>query len=319
LRNVDEISRGIRNRQRGAPEDASRAQPPKTLDRRRVQPAMYASYGSDIPTAEAVAVSYDEAPQAGKGGGDFQQDPRSQTTRSDAETLAVLENQLQLPNGLAQSFLKSTKDFALRYWIIDNSGSMGLVDGSRLVKHHGREGMVSCTRWEELCASIEWHAKLAIELGAWTSFRLLNQAAGPRVVTVGTTVGSADAASANELGAIQQLIAGSPTGRTPLCAAIDAIVAELRQHEAQLRQRGQKAVVVIASDGEASDGDVAAALRPLTTMPVWVVVRLCTDNDDVVQYWNSIDEDLERKPARVVKEYKGPDTDVEGLFLLQTL
>jgi hypothetical protein len=145
-----------------------------------------------------------------------------------------------------------------------------------------------------------------VELGAWTSFRLLNQTAGPRVVTVGTTVGSTDAASAAELAAIQQLVGGSPTGRTPLCAAIDAIVAELRQHEAQLRQRGQKAVVVIASDGEASDGDVAAALRPLATMPVWVVVRLCTDNDDVVQYWNSIDEDLERWPARFPRTTNHP-------------
>ena len=50
---------------------------------------------------------------------------------------------------------------------------------------------------------------------------------------------------------------------------------------------------VIASDGEATDGDIAAALRPLRDLPAWVVVRLCTDDDRVVQYWNEIDEDLE--------------------------
>ena len=39
---------------------------------------------------------------------------------------------------------------------------------------------------------------------------------------------------------------------------------------------------VIASDGEATDGDIAAALRPLRDLPAWVVVRLCTDDDRVV-------------------------------------
>lgn len=47
---------------------------------------------------------------------------------------------------------------------------------------------------------------------------------------------------------------------------------------------------VIASDGAATDGDVADALRPLHDLPVWLVVRLCTDDDNVVNYWNRIDE-----------------------------
>jgi hypothetical protein len=42
-----------------------------------------------------------------------------------------------------------------------------------------------------------------------------------------------------------------------------------------------------------SDGDVAAALKPLEKLPVWVVIKLCTDDDAVVDYWNNIDGDLE--------------------------
>jgi hypothetical protein len=39
---------------------------------------------------------------------------------------------------------------------------------------------------------------------------------------------------------------------------------------------------------KASDGDVAAALRPLVGLPVRVVVRLCTDDDKIADYWNKV-------------------------------
>ena len=83
------------------------------------------------------------------------------------------------------------------------------------------------------------------------------------------------------------------TGRTPLCAQIYAVTQRIREQEASLRAAGQRVVVVIASDGAATDGDIEAAMRPLQTLPVWVVVRLCTDDDAVVEYWNKVDEDLE--------------------------
>ena len=89
------------------------------------------------------------------------------------------------------------------------------------------------------------------------------------------------------------MIQSEPDGATPLCQAIRQVTAEIRSREASLRGAGKRAVVVIASDGAASDGDVHAALRPLKSLPAWVVVRLCTDDDAVVQYWNAVDEDLE--------------------------
>jgi hypothetical protein len=51
--------------------------------------------------------------------------------------------------------------------------------------------------------------------------------------------------------------------------------------------------LVICTDGEASDGDITAALRPLHNLPVWVVIRLCTDVDAIVDYWNNVDGQLE--------------------------
>ena len=53
--------------------------------------------------------------------------------------------------------------------------------------------------------------------------------------------------------------------------------------ESELRATGQRVVVVIATDGESSDGDIVSAMRPLQQLPGWVCfllehgVKICGD------------------------------------------
>ena len=84
-----------------------------------------------------------------------------------------------------------------------------------------------------------------------------------------------------------------PAGQTPLCEHIETVVNNIKSVEDALRANNQKAIVVIATDGEASDGDVATALKPLERLPVQLVLRLCTDDEPILEYWNKVDEDLE--------------------------
>ena len=74
---------------------------------------------------------------------------------------------------------------------------------------------------------------------------------------------------------------------------IPLYVADIERLSEALRENNQKAVVVICTDGESTDGDLADAMKPLQYLPVLVVVRLCTDEDETVEYWNGIDEKLE--------------------------
>jgi len=96
-----------------------------------------------------------------------------------------------------------------------------------------------------------------------------------------------------EFGIINSILNDSPNGGTPLCRHIREVIASIRALEPSLRAQGQRACVIIATDGESSDGDIAQAMLPLKDLPVWVVLRLCTDDDKVVSYWNAIDEQLE--------------------------
>lgn len=132
---------------------------------------------------------------------------------------------------------------------------------------------------------MKFHAGLAEAICLPTEFRLLN----------GSTpiiLGRGDPSRAGYQ-AFTALLDSSPGGLTPLCHHIREVTEQIKLLENQLRANAQRAVIIIATDGESSDGDLMAAMRPLLSLPVFVVVRLCTDETHVCEYWSKIDEQLE--------------------------
>jgi hypothetical protein len=114
-----------------------------------------------------------------------------------------------------------------------------------------------------------------------------NAGAGP------ISIGSSAANDEVELPILCALMEGSPFGGTPFCYHVNEVTKQVKAIAPDLRAAGKKASLIIYADGEASDGDIATALRPLHNLPVWVVIRLCTDDDAVVRYWNNVDEQIE--------------------------
>jgi hypothetical protein len=146
--------------------------------------------------------------------------------------------------------------------------------------------MLPCSRWDELADSLTWHAQVATGLGAPTEFRLLNPThRGEKLFRFGFGEGEEPQRFVGKL--------GDPRGQTPLCAEIQQVVQQIHALAPALRASGKRVVLHIASDGEASDGKISDYMAPLRNLPVWVVIRLCTDSDDVVSYWNNVDEELE--------------------------
>ena len=143
--------------------------------------------------------------------------------------------------------------------------------------------MEKCTRWEELLNTTNFHISLSRLASAPSSFRLLNQATK-------FLVGCNDVEDAES---IDKFINTAANGRTPLCETIAAVIQEIRIVEDQLREAGKLASLIILTDGEPTDGDFLEALKPLADLPVWIVIRLCTNDEKVVQYWNEIDSTIE--------------------------
>ena len=88
---------------------------------------------------------------------------------------------------------------------------------------------------------------------------------------------------------VQIIRQARPGGCTPLTAHILAIQVEVEAMAPQLRCYGQKVAIVIATDGLPTDErgyggkehqqQFVNALRMLEGFPVWLVIRLCTDED----------------------------------------
>lgn len=208
------------------------------------------------------------------------------------------------PPGLQKVAKESMRRCPVRFFIVDDSGSMLSNDGHKLVVQGHTSKVIPCSRWTELTESLRFHAGLANAAKAITEFRLLNGA--PPVV-----VGRRDDGGQG-LSAALAVFSLDPSGGTPLCRHIQEVTTHIRIIEHELRAAGQKAVLVIATDGESSDGNIRDALKPLHMLPVWVVVRLCTDDSKIGDYWNQIDEEIELE-MDVIDDLRGEAAEVKGL------
>lgn len=264
--------------------------------------------GDDIPIATATAVA-SLAPEI----------PTSNSIREGA--LAALGEQ-GYPIGLARELGNTKATYPLRFWIVDNSGSMMTTDGNELKTKDNDPSMLGiqrCTRWKELQTTVEYHITLAQLLGTQTIFRLLNDpgaSVGPQEFRVADPdVPDEDAVPQ----ALQVIRNTKPAGVTPLAQHLTVIAERIEQVKSTLIRQSQKAVVVVATDGLPTEPtghkspeakkEFIAALKELQTLPVWVVFRLCTDEEDVVDFYNDLDRYLE-SPLEVIDDFLGEANEI---------
>jgi hypothetical protein len=95
----------------------------------------------------------------------------------------------------------------------------------------------------------------------------------------------------------------TPSGVTPLTLHLEQVLAHVQSLRDTLTRSGTKMVLIICTDGIPTDDQgntgpevrrqFVNTLRHFQGLPVWIVVRLCTDEDHIVAFWNDIDGELE--------------------------
>lgn len=83
-----------------------------------------------------------------------------------------------------------------------------------------------------------------------------------------------------------------PGGVTPLTDRLNEIYTDIKSMMASLETEGKKIAIVLATDGLPTDSTGVSnaynkqcfieSLRRLEGLPVWLVIRLCTDDEEVV-------------------------------------
>jgi len=231
--------------------------------------------------------------------------------------------ELGLPWGLARLVHEEDRQIALRLFLLDNSGSTNTVDGKVLMD----DAMIPCTRWEEIQHMATQQAAWNARIGTPCEFVLLNPPAKrPKgafsggVDFVRIDPGQGDLAT-QQLGLQHMLRATVPKGPTPLAERLSELYGRIARDATELAAAGQRVVLVIATDGlptgsysgvstEMDKARVAEQLRRITgDLPVHVVIRLTTDDDDVVAFYNNLDEELEL-PLEVLDDIESEAKEV---------
>lgn len=159
-----------------------------------------------------------------------------------------------------------------RFYILDDSGSMSSPDGETYNKISKR--MTNCTRFEEMKNSVGETFKLFAHAGVNSYFLTLNK--GP------VEINNSDSKSGNDRMKEFEKTLYSATGGTPLNAALNTV-------KEKMIKDGKKKILVIYSDGVSSDGNILDNILCLQRNNVHIVVRLCTDEQPTVDFWNKID------------------------------
>mmetsp|Transcript_10377 Transcript_10377/g.15617 ORF Transcript_10377/g.15617 Transcript_10377/m.15617 type:complete len:284 (+) Transcript_10377:537-1388(+) len=157
---------------------------------------------------------------------------------------------------------------------------------------------------KEIQECVDYHVQISAMLHAPTVFRLLNNpgvSAGSQEFDIATK--GEDMIPSDVSNAMNIMSRTRPSGCTPLTEHITEIHSSISAMKESLQSEGKRAVVVLATDGLPTNeygecnsyikDSFVRSLKKLEGLPVWLVVRLSTDEEDVVDFYNSLDDQLE--------------------------
>lgn len=224
-------------------------------------------------------------------------------------------------SGLIQSMMQQQGGRKI-LWLIDNSGSMQTRDAHRTWGNSQSQlQLLDCSRWEEVQDCLYFQMDMAAILQMHSTFTMVNDLGktfGPSTFVIG---GHTNSTTNTNLGMEVQtaktiLSRAYPTGATPLTKHVQ----QLQQLQQQQQWLKGKTTIVLITDGLPSDdygneGYVITqkfinALKGFQHHGIYLVIRLCTDDDAVVDFYNGLDAQLTDVTVDVLDDYYGEAVEV---------
>lgn len=260
-----------------------------------------------------------------------------------AESFRGILARLEVPCGLLTSVLACYKSCYSIIWLIDNSSSMkvhdshvvgctmGVVDHKdetlhgRLNSfmhgafHHDREGRSkiekrdNVTRWHEIRDCLSFQSYMAAKCWIRTKLWLVNvDNSGDHKFSL--CCGSPDDVP-DEVSRLKSALkhAALLQDRCPLSAQVHKISKIVSEIAPALNAHDQRITVVICTQGVPTDEQGTSTravqhefwneLKALSKLPVKLIIRLCTDNEDVMNVYNKLDH--QKESIDVLDDYWG--------------
>jgi hypothetical protein len=242
------------------------------------------------------------------------------------DQLAYLQHQ-SFPSGMMAAIASSRQANPIRIWILDNSAAMNARD-AHILKATGGEylqNVDAVTRWEELKECVGYQADFVTRFGLPTRFALLNR---PSSSTGHTTGGPLPQYfSLHQTGnlpqeqqVLQQVLSCTvPVGPTPLTQELRTLRAYIESIAPQLRARHHTVPIILATQGLPTNEqgetspqvvqEFVQTLRSFEAFPVWLVLRLCSDDEQAFAFYNSLDAQVDL-PCDVLDDFYGEALEV---------
>lgn len=215
-----------------------------------------------------------------------------------AEQVQYLKNQ-GFSMGMIRAFHSQKESFPLRVWILDNSSAMNVRD-AHIVRGNQLQSINNVTRWEELKDCLLFHTELTARFLLPTRFSLVNapQQGLPQYFSL---------AQSGNLIEEQQTLHNVltyvlPNGPTPITPQLQLLHAYISSIASQLNARQYVVPIVITTQGlpTNANGETSSVvineffqmLQSFECLPVSIALRLCTDDDKAIDFYNSVDKRL---------------------------
>lgn len=246
--------------------------------------------------------------------------------------------------GLLKTLLTLKPSYDHQCWIVDNGCKMLVKDSHKLAFNNissGIDNLEHVSRWEELMDCVGNQVWVSSFVDMTVKFALLNQppptssaasAQVPQYFTMGqgpnnTNSNSNPQQEVQKIGHYFKSI--QPNGPTNLSKQLSTIQRYIASISPQLNTSNQKVSVIIATQGLPTNDnnesnyeitqEFVQVLQSFNTLPVVITVRLCTDDEQVFNFYNSVMDNENNNvnvnvnnsvPFDVIDDYFGESLEV---------